>query len=111
VEGGGDEDDARGGAAEEVGDGGLDGVEGAEDVDVDDALEGVGAQAVDGGDEVSCCAGAVYQGKRKTPKLDKLEDNRVRERGLIYMTKSMPPSSLAHLSAAAFRASGYRETR
>lgn len=40
-------------------DGGFDGVEGAEGVDVDYGFEGVGAEAGDGGDEVACCAGAV----------------------------------------------------
>jgi len=45
-----------------VRDGGLEGVEGADGVDVDDGLEGVGAQARDGGDEVACGAGAGVGG-------------------------------------------------
>ena len=58
VEGSRDVEDAGAGAPEEVGDGGLDGVEGAEDVNVDDGLEGVGGHVLQGGDEVARGAGA-----------------------------------------------------
>ena len=70
---GGDEDDAAAcagiggevgvgvgvGGVEEVGEGGFEGVVGAEDVDVDDGFEGVGAELGDGGEEIACCAGAA----------------------------------------------------
>ena len=73
VDCGGDEDDAAacagaggggdfgfvgGGGGDEVGEGGFEGVVGAEDVDVDDGFEGVGGELVDGGEEIACCAGA-----------------------------------------------------
>lgn len=41
----------------EVGHRGLDGVKGANRVDVDDGFEGVGGEPGDGGDEVACRAG------------------------------------------------------
>ena len=37
-----------------MGEGGFEGVVGAEDVDVEDGFEGVGAELVDGGEEVAC---------------------------------------------------------
>jgi hypothetical protein len=43
----------------EVGEGRLERVVGAEDVDVDYGLEGVGGEGGEGGKEVSGCAGAV----------------------------------------------------
>ncbi len=70
----GDEDDTAAGAAgvgsfavvlvfaggfDEVGESGFEGVVGAEDVDVHDGFEGVGAELVDGGEEVACCSGAA----------------------------------------------------
>lgn len=63
VERHGDEDDARRGAAEEVRRRGLDGVEGAQDVDLDDGLEGVGGHGLYGDDEVARRAGAVVGGR------------------------------------------------
>lgn len=50
-----------GGGLEEVREGGFGGVVGAQDVDVDDAFEGVGAQLQDGGEEVAgrSCAGLM----------------------------------------------------
>lgn len=42
-----------------MGDGGFEGVEGADCVDVDYGFESVGGEAGEGGDEVSCCASAV----------------------------------------------------
>ena len=42
-----------------MGDGGLDGVEGAEGVDIYDGLEGVRAHGVEGSDEVASGAGTV----------------------------------------------------
>lgn len=59
VEGRRDSQEARGRAAEEVRNGGLDGVVGAEDVNVHDRLESVGADAVDRGGKVACCASAA----------------------------------------------------
>lgn len=74
VDCGGDEDDAAacagggggevgvfvgGGGVDEVREGGFEGVVGAEDVDVDDGFEGVGAELGDGGEEIACCAGAA----------------------------------------------------
>ena len=72
---GGDEDDAAAcagwggggvmgvfvgaGGGDEVGEGGFEGVVGAENVDVDDGFEGVGAELVDGGEEVACCSSAA----------------------------------------------------
>lgn len=49
---------ARGGR-DQVREGDLEGVEGADGVDVDDGLEGIGAEARDGRDKVACCASAV----------------------------------------------------
>ena len=48
-----------GGGCDEVGESGFEGVVGAEDVDVHDGFEGVGAELGDGGEEVAGCAGAV----------------------------------------------------
>jgi len=48
-----------GGGVEQVREGGFGRVVGAQHVDVDDALEGVGAQLLDRGEEVARCAGAV----------------------------------------------------
>ena len=42
-----------------MGNGGFEGVEGADCVDVDYGFEGVGGEAGEGRDEVSCCASAV----------------------------------------------------
>lgn len=43
-----------------MGEGGFEGVVGAEDVDVDDGFEGVGAELSYGSEKVACCAGAVW---------------------------------------------------
>lgn len=59
MEGGGYVDDACIGAFEEVGHGGLDGVEGAEDIDVHDGLESIGAHGFHGDKEVACCSGTI----------------------------------------------------
>lgn len=59
VEGGGDVDDACVRALEEVWHSSFDGVEGAEDVDVHDGFEGVGAHAFHGDNEVTGCSGTV----------------------------------------------------
>ena len=56
--GGGTVGGVGGGGGDEVGNGGFEGVVGAQDVDVHDGFEGVGAELVDGGEEVACCAGA-----------------------------------------------------
>ena len=73
MERGGDEEDAapgsrrgrrlavgrvRGGRGDEVGQGGFGGVVGAQDVDVHDGFERVGAELVDGGEEVAGRSGA-----------------------------------------------------
>lgn len=39
---------------------GFEGVEGADGVNVEDGLEGVGGETSDGCYKVTCCAGAVY---------------------------------------------------
>lgn len=41
-----------------MGQGCFDGVVGAQDVDVHDGFERIGAELVDGGEEVACCSGA-----------------------------------------------------
>lgn len=41
-----------------MGQGRFDGVVGAQDVDVHDGFERIGAELVDGGEEVACCSGA-----------------------------------------------------
>ena len=51
-----------GGGCDEVGESGFEGVVGAEDVDVHDGFEGVGAELGDWGEEVAGCAGAVVGG-------------------------------------------------
>lgn len=73
MDGGRDEDDAaacaggRGGFAvrvvgvcggDELREGGFERVVGAEDVDVHDRFEGVGAELGYGGQEIACCSGA-----------------------------------------------------
>ena len=47
-----------GGGGDEVGESGFEGVVGAENVDVHDRFEGVGAELGDWGEEVAGCAGA-----------------------------------------------------
>lgn len=59
VESGGDVDDASVFATEKVRHGGLDGVEGAQDVNVHDGLEGVAGHTLHGGDKVASCASAT----------------------------------------------------
>ncbi len=48
------------GGAEEVGEGCLQGVVGAQDVDVEDGFEGVGGEGEEGGEEVAGCSCAVF---------------------------------------------------
>ena len=52
-----------GGGGEEVGEGGFEGVVGAEHVDVHDRFEGVGGELGYGREEVACCSGAVVGSK------------------------------------------------
>lgn len=49
------------GGGGESGEGGFEGVVAAEDVDVDDGFESVGAELVDGGEEIACCAGSIAE--------------------------------------------------
>ena len=51
-----------GGGGDEVGESGFEGVVGAENVDVHDGFEGVGAELGDWGEEVAGCTGAVGGG-------------------------------------------------
>ena len=44
---------------EEVGEDGFCGIEGTEEVDVDDGFEGVRGELAERGEEIACCAAAV----------------------------------------------------
>lgn len=67
MEGGRDVDDVRDGAAEKMRNGGFDGVECAQDVNVHNGLEGVGAEACDGGNKVSSCTSTVESEAMEEP--------------------------------------------